>query len=310
MKQAPSYNFSSSYLYGKSGMEKKIFEFIMSGEDIDKTAKSFEDISIDFRRRQVSSNLLSTLKDPRVIIKMSGNPLPKAFKVIYARDPRDNKHKVFIDATDIIGFKNGMYTCRSIDLLIAYIISARMHLIWFESPNKMRNNMTLITPATTAFADLFTYILDYLRINGIAAHKKQITYLAATYFQYHLMGRELTDSTKAIALKISDLTERESSVVDMRVDSEELESIDKFIGAIARVLQSKELTLELFIDKWASIFGAGTYFASELFIAFSSMLTDTYVGCYNNNQRTIEKIAGKSMISYTNALLKIGSDVL
>lgn len=310
MKQAPSYNFSSSYLYGKSGMEKKIFEFIMSGEDIDKTAKSFEDISIDFRRRQVSSNLLSTLKDKRVVLKMSGNPLPKAFKVIYARDPRDNAHKVFIDVTDIVGFKNGMYTCRSIDLLIAYIISARMHLIWFEAPNKMRNNMNLITPATTAFADLFTYILDYLRINGMAAYKKQVTYLAATYFQYHMLGRELTDSTKAISLKISDLTERESAVVDMRIDSEELESIDKFIAALARILQSKELTLELFIDKWASIFGPGTYFASELFIAFSSMLTDAYVGCYNNNQRTIEKVAGKSMISYTNALLKIGSDVL
>lgn len=291
-------------------MEKKVFEFIMSGEEIDKTGKSFEDILLDFRKRQVSSNLLSILKDRRVVLKMSGTPLPKAFKVIYARDPRDNSHKVFIDVTEIIGFKNGMYTCRSTDLLIAYIISAHMHLVWFESPNKLRNNMTIVTPATTAFADLFTYILDYLRINGIAAHKKQVTYLAATYFQYHLLGRELTDSTKAVSLKISDLTERESAVVDIRVDSKELDSIDTFIGAVARILQSKELTLEVFIDKWATIFGPGTYFASELFIAFSSMLTDTYVGCYNNNQRTIEKIAGRSMISYTSALLKIGSDVL
>lgn len=310
MKQAPSYNFSNSYLYGKTNMEKKVFNFIMSGEEIDKTGKSFEDILLDFRRRQVSSNLLSILKDRRVVLKLSGTPLPKAFKVIYARDPRDNMHKVFIDVTEIIGFKNGMYTCRSIDLLIAYIISAHMHLVWFESPNKLRNNMNIINPATTAFADLFTYILDYLRINGLAAHKKQITYLATTYFQYHLLGRELTDSTKAVSLKISDLTERESSVVDIRVDSKELDSIDTFIGAVARILQSKELTLELFVDKWATIFGPGTYFASELLIAFSSMLTDTYVGCYNNNQRTIEKIAGRSMISYTTALLKIGSDVL
>ena len=120
-------------------MEKKIFEFIMSGEEIDKTQKSFEDILIDFRRRQVSSNLLDVLKDKRVVLKLSGTPLPKAFKIIYARDPRDNMHKVFIDVTEIVGFNNGMYTCRSIDLLIAYIVSAHMHLIWFESPNKFRN---------------------------------------------------------------------------------------------------------------------------------------------------------------------------
>lgn len=310
MKQAPSYNFSSSYLYAKTNMEKKIFEFIMSGEEIDKTAKSFEDVLLDFRRRQVNSNLLSILKDRKVVLKMSGTPLPKAFKIIYAKDPRDNMHKVFIDVTEIIGFKNGAYTCRSIDILIAYVVSAYMHIIWFETPNKLRNNMNIVKPATTAFADLFVYILDYLRINGLSAHKKQVTYLAATYFQYHLMGRELSESTKAVSLNISDLTERESSVVDIRVDSKELDSIDTFIGAVARILQSKELTLELFVDKWATIFGAGTYFSSELFIAFSSMLTDTYIGCYTNNQRTIEKIAAKSMINYTNALLKVGSDSL
>ena len=90
-------------------MEKKIFEFIMSGEEIDKTQKSFEDILIDFKRRQVSSNLLDVLKDKRVVLKLSGTPLPKAFKIIYARDPRDNVHKVFIDVTEIVGFNNGLY---------------------------------------------------------------------------------------------------------------------------------------------------------------------------------------------------------
>ena len=47
-----------------------------------------------------------------------------------------------------------------------------------------------------------------------------------------------------------------------------------------------------------------------LFIAFSSMLTDTYVGCYNNNQKTIEKVAGRNMVSYVNALLKINGDLI
>ena len=303
--QAPSYNFSSSYLYGKTDMEAKVFNFIMSGEEIDKTQKSFEDILIDFKRRQVSSNLLAVLKSNKVVLKMSGTPLPKAFKVIYARDPRDKTAKVFIDITDIIGFSNGMYTCRSIDMLIAYIVSANMHLIWFSNPNKFRSNMNIVQSATEAYSDLFVYILDYLRINGISEHKKQITYLAATFFQHRLLGRELNDSTKMVALKISGLTEREASIVDMRMSKSDLENISTFVTAIARILASKELTLEVFIDKWAFIFGPGTYFAPELFIAFSSMLTDAYVGCYNNSQRTIEKVTGRSMITYTNAILRI-----
>ena len=303
-------NFSSSYLYGKTNYEKNIFNFIMSGDEIDKESTAFEDIIFDFKKRQISSNLLNTLMDKRVILKIAGTPLPKAFKVLYARDPRDKKLKVFIDVTDIMIFKNGMYSCRSIDLLIAHAISAHMQLIYFESPTRLTSNMTIVSTATAAFADLFVYILDYLRINGISAHKKQMTYLAATYFQYNLLGRELNQSAKIIALKISGLTEREAAVVDMRLDPNDLESIDVFIAAIAKLLSSSELTLEVFIDKWASIFGPGTYFAPELFIAFSSMLTDAYVGCYNNNQKTIEKVAGRNMVSYVNALLKINGDLI
>jgi hypothetical protein len=282
----------------------------MGGDEIDKTSVAFEDIIFDFKKRQISSNLLNVLKDKRVVLKIAGAPLPKAFKVIYARDPRDKKNRIFIDVTDILTFDNGMYSCRSIDLLIAYIVSANMQLIYFDTPGRYTSNMSIVSTATAAFADLFVYILDYLRINGISAHKKQMTYLASTYFQYNLLGRELNNSTKAISLKISGLTEREASIVDMRIDSKELDGIETFIPAIGRLLGAKDLTLEVFIDKWASIFGPGTYFAPELFIAFSSMLTDAYVGCYNNNQRTIEKVAGRNMVSYVNNMLKVEGDIL
>ena len=90
-------NFSSSYLYGKTNYEKNIFNFIMSGDEIDKESTAFEDIIFDFKKRQISSNLLNTLMDKRVVLKIAGTPLPKAFKVLYARDPRDKKLKIFID---------------------------------------------------------------------------------------------------------------------------------------------------------------------------------------------------------------------
>lgn len=308
MTEYISKNFSASYLYEKTGYEKKLFEFIVGGEEIDKSSQEFSDILSDFKRRQVTSSLVNILMDARVVLKISGVAVPKAFKVMYARDPRDKNNRVFIDLTDILTYKNGVYSCKSIDVLIAYVISAGMMLTYFNEPRKIHMNNTLVTSATSAFVYAFSYILDYLRINGISAHKKQIMYLAATYFQHTMLGKPLTDSVRSIALRISGLKDIEASVVDMRVEKSDLTNIDTFIAAVAKILSTKELTTEVFVDKWANLFGTGTYFASELFIAFSTMITDAYVGCYINNQKTIEKVIGRDIVTYTSALLKaIGS---
>ena len=56
-------------------------------------------------------------------------------------------------------------------------------------------------------------------------------------------------------------------------------------------------------------YGTGTVFALEFFPAFSAMLTDAYVGGYINNQLTIEKIAGQSMVKFTKQILQIGDAV-
>lgn len=305
MTEYVSKNFSASYLYAKTGYEKKLFEFIVGGEEIDKSSQEFSDIITDFKRRQVTSGLLNVLMDPRVVLKISGVAVPKAFKVLYAKDPRDGKNRVFIDLTDILTFKSGMYSCKSIDVLVAYIISAGMQLVYFNEQRKIFMNNTLITSATNAFVYAFSYILDYLRINGMSANKKQVMYLAATYFQNTMLGKPLTDSVRAVSLRISGLTSTEASIVDMRVERTDLANIDTFIGAVGKILNTRELTTEVFVDKWASLFGTGTYFSSELFIAFSTMITDAYVGCYINNQKTIEKVIGRDVTTYTSALLKV-----
>ena len=56
-------------------------------------------------------------------------------------------------------------------------------------------------------------------------------------------------------------------------------------------------------------FGTGTIFALEFFPAFSAMMTNTYVGGYLDQQMTIEKIAGNSMVSFTKTILQIGASV-
>ena len=56
------------------------------------------------------------------------------------------------------------------------------------------------------------------------------------------------------------------------------------------------------------LYGVSTVFALELFPAFSTMMTDCYVGAYVNNQKTIEKIAGSSMVEFSKTVLRIGAE--
>ena len=38
------------------------------------------------------------------------------------------------------------------------------------------------------------------------------------------------------------------------------------------------------------------------------MMTNAYVGCYLNNQKTIEKLVGKEMVDFSNTVLRIGAE--
>ena len=49
--------------------------------------------------------------------------------------------------------------------------------------------------------------------------------------------------------------------------------------------------------------GPQTAFGLEYFPNFSTILTDAYTGVYLNNQKTIEKICGTSMIGYAKNVL-------
>ena len=59
-----------------------------------------------------------------------------------------------------------------------------------------------------------------------------------------------------------------------------------------------KLTVDIVVEKWMYLFNPSTVFALEYMPAFQSMLTNAYVGAYLNNQKTIEKICGKSMVQY------------
>ena len=80
----------------------------------------------------------------------------------------------------------------------------------------------------------------------------------------------------------------------------------RLLDCISRILSAKDLTVEVFVDRWTSAFGTSTYFGCELYTAFATMLTDAYVGAYINNQKIIEKIVGRNMITFVSKIMNLG----
>lgn len=308
--------YSSCYLYRKFDVyEKKIFTFLMEGEEIDKDIPEFEDITYEIRRRQINSCILNVLKDKNIVLMTSMNPLDKAFKVFCAKDikgPNKNQKKVFIDCSNIIvrDSETGRYYCSSqnIDILISYLVSAMINLIYYIDCNKFITNSTLVTSGVKCFSNLFYYIIDYIcKISTIPGAKNKCLYLACMYYFSNILEIDCrSDTNSRICRNISAISEREAYVVDNSITEESFTNIKIFIETVADALRLNKMTLDVFIERWMWLYGTGTVFGTELFPAFATMITDSYVGAYINNQKTIEKVLGTSMNEFTKTILSIG----
>ena len=306
--------YSDTYLYGIGEYEKNLFKFLMESEVIDKNDPSFDDIKYDVKKRQVTSVLTKVLDSNNVVLLKHAAPLPRAFKVFVATDVRNGskQKKVFIDVSDIILNQDGRYTCpsKSIDILVSYLVSAMQSLIYQVQPNSLINNFKLTECGTICFSKLFTYVIDYLRIGGVDNIREKTTYLSSIYYQVSLLGLDLNDTVKSRALKLSGLSSRDTDILMINTDENSFDNINNFITTLAKIIKADSLKLDNFLDKWMHLYGSGTHFATELHPAFSSMLTNTYVGAYINNQKAIEKIVGRDMIDYSTALFKIGGELV
>lgn len=307
-------NFSDSYLYNKGNFEKTIMQFMMSSEIIDKTHPSFEDIKYEVKRRQVTSSLVKVLMSNNIILLKHKIGMSKAFKVFAAKDiiSGDNKTKVFIDVSDIIKSVDGNYSIdsRNVDILVSHLLNAMHTYIYRYAPNKLLNNISLIDSGTQAFSDMYTYVIDYLRIGGVDNVRERTKYLSSLYYQCGMLGKDLTESVQNRARKISGLSQREADVVETLIGPDAFKDIDTMVKATAKILRiDGQLKLDNFIEKWAFIFGSGTQYGTELYTSFASMITNAYVGSYINNQKTIEKVLGRTLVEFTNAVFKVGSEL-
>lgn len=306
-------NFGQSYLYGKADYSKKITEYIIKADRIDKDSKEFDNIRYIVQRNQTTSYLANFL-DKKALVLTVGYPMPLAFKAFTAKDMRyDSQTKVFVDCTGIIT-KNtaGEYTINNgdIDIFIAYLMAALNAIIYSAKPSLITNNSMLLQAGTECFAKLFTNIIDYMRIGGVDNIREKTLYLSSLYYQIGILQKDDSPTIYQRAAKISNLSSREADRLLVAVPVSEFKDINTFITALAKVLQVEgDLKVDNFIEKWVFLYKGGTHFATELYTQFANMLIYAYMGSYIVNQKTIEKVLGRSMVEFCKSLFRVGGEV-
>lgn len=310
-----SKNYSGTYLYGKyPDYDKTMFEFIMKADVIDKTAPEFEEVLFEVKRRQITFALLNVLKSDAVVLLTGEKSLPRQFKVFCAKDIKNGKKndlKVYIDCTNlIIKNKAGLYKVDGIDKFISHLVSAMVNFIYYKDEKRFINNSKITSSGARAFSDLFTHVVDYVsKISSTPKNKAYCKYLTAMYYIANILQKDYTTpGNRNVARQIAGLSERESDIVDMQLTADSFSNIKFFTETLSEVLRVSKLSVDVVVERWMYLYGVSTVFGLELFPAFSTMLTDCYVGAYLNNQKTIEKITGTSMVEYCKAILSIGGD--
>lgn len=309
-------NYSNTYLYGKyPEYDKALLSFIMEGDVINKDSDDFNGIIYEVKRRQTIPALLKVLKSEVVVLMTANKALPRQFKVFCAKDLRNGKKrdlKVYIDCTDLLHKnKEGNWVCDDIDVLISHLISAMVNVIYYKDEKVLVNNANLSQIGANAFASLMTHIVDFVsKISSTPKNKSYCQYLSAKYYIANILGKdENTAGNKNICRQIAGLSERESDIIDMQLSESSFDNIKFFAETLSRILRINKLSVDVIVERWMYLYGVSSVFALELFPAFSEMITNCYIGSYLNNQKTIEKITGTTMVEFSKIILRIGADI-
>ena len=319
-------NMSDSYLYQTAGYEKTLFNYIMHSDRVNKNDSSFSDIIYEVKRQQ-SLVLMKVLMSNKVVLMLSQSGVSRAFKVIYAKDVKnDNQKKVFIDCAGVITYENGVYKCKKIGNLLSHLMTAMAYIIYDNLPKVVTSNTTLMKSSTEAFVDMSIYILGYLKAPiTVADNKQRMGFILAEYFQNCLIGLDKTESTITLAKKVSKVEEKKTcDYLNVKFGDTIAPDVgfDPFLKKFAEVFldQTEEnkdnlpknktlLTTDSFVQRWMYAFGPSTFLGLELFVPFATILTDCSIGAFLNQQNTIEKVVGpKNITLFANELTKIGSE--
>lgn len=316
---------SDSCFYDKLDYEKPLFNYLIGAHRVDKNSDSFTDIVYDVKRQSTNSVLVKVLLSKRVVLMIDQKGISRAFKVIYSTDPKNraDKHKVFIDCTGIITFENGEYKIKKVSYLISYLITAMTYVTYYNLPKVIISNSVLIKSSTEAFVDLMLYVLGYLKVPiTYNDNKERMSFTLAEYYQVCVVGKEPGESVYNLAKSVSKIKEKKTCDYLHTIFAQFLTydfPFDKFLSKFAEIFLGQDdtqispknrakLTADAFVQRWMYAYGPSTFLALDCFVPFSQLLTDTYVGAYLNQQNTIEKVVGKNFTTFTNELIKVGSE--
>ncbi len=307
----PTKSYNDTFLYHKGDYEKGLIDFILKGEEIDKNEQAFQDVIYEVKRSPYPF-LTSVLKSSNIVLlKKEPKSMPRSFKVFAAKDiRRDGQTKVFIDVTNVLTKDGASYKISS--ELISYLVSAMIYWIYQADPIRLVNSSKLQESGTRCFSLLFCYIIDYMRVGGVDMIREKTLYLSSLYYQLCILKIKATDTVRYRALKNSGLGPKDAELLDYQIPEDAFNDINTFINALNNILKIGTLKIDNFIEKWVYLYKSGTQFATELFPAFATMMTNAYTGSYINNQKTIEKITnnGRDMVTFVTALLQVGSESL
>lgn len=320
---------SDSYLYQVADYNEQIFKYLMSAERVDKNSDSFGDVTYAVKK-QANSVLMKVLLSNKVELMI--DPLNKGvsrpFKVMYVKDVKEKKQKrkVFIDCTGIISSNNGEYTCKKTAVLIAYLMTAMTYIIYYNSPDIILANHTIMKNGCSAFVDLTLYVLGYLKAPiTYSDNRERMSFVLSEYYTYCIAGYSMEGQYGYnLAKQVSGITDKKTcdylhTLFSFTFKDGECK-INEFIEKFAEVFleQSKDmpvhknreaLTIENFTHRWMYAFGADTFLGLECFVPFSQIITNCYSSAYINQQNTIEKVVGAKVVTaFTNELLKVGSE--
>ena len=306
-----SKTYNNTFIYTKFPYEEHIFRFLVNAERIDTNNSKFDDVKYEFKKRQINSGLLKVLCSKNVILLVSqAQPLNSQFRVICSRDPKmksSTDYKVFIDCTGlIIKDTDGNYKCRSIDVLISHVINAMVTMIYHKAENQILS-ANLVEYTMTAFSALFTHVIDYLtKISVIQSTKLKCQYLSCMYFVENILQREFNEGYQHMAGKICGISEREQELIMVQCSEGDFDNIKAFVALLSEALKTPALKVDNVIDKWMYLYGTNTVFSIEYYPALSAMLTDAFCGSYINNQKTIEKVVGNTLVAYSKDVIAKG----
>lgn len=316
-------SYSDCYLYQKYPLyQKRLMDAIMKDPLIDKSTDSFKDVIYEVKRTRVSDALVKILNSTNTILLDCEIPLPRAFKVFCAKDIRSKSPtmKVFIDCTGVITkvASSAEYKVEDIKL-VSYLVNSAVCMAYHKNVSLILRRGALIAKSAECFAKCFTFIIDYLtKVSIQESSKIKVLYLSAMYFLNGVLQLE-DEKYRDLAKKIAGISDREASMMDILLDkymnsstklsgkdASPFDNIKTFVAALRGVMHFSEkvISLDMIVERWLAQYGPSTVFGLEYFPAFSSMITDAYNGGYLNQQKTIEKVCGSSMVEYSKEVLR------